>query len=553
MASRAPIDPPTAYGAEWRSSTITITDRASSLRAPWVLNSEQRDLWEMLEKHQHILAVKPRKTGISTAAEFWDVLWTWVYDRARARVRCVIAIDTDAKAIEHAAQILDFCKQLGIKLRSSNAHGVEMEYGSKIECITAGGDDPGRGGQIHRLHVTELPFWRQPRRNYQALRSSCADSAQVLIETTMDLQNDAEWIAKLWDDAGAGTNEFHRHFWRVEDQQSYRSDRPITDEQWAHTIDEGFTDRRAAAWWLTEGMQRSAGSELMLMHDYPQIERHLFAAGLGRVILADPPEAIVDGHLTVHGLRGDDWYIEVYGENVYAMDGFDYVTDSSGKPVVLRTEMIEHSGQVVITVDTAYGVKKTNSIVLAVDKLTRRVLACFADNTIKHDDLARVAQTMREFYSAKRSPTLKKIYFDDVTLVVEADGIGDATGTELVNLSCPHERFYQGDLDKVGNSNSYRCVMAAKTAIEGAKLPAPAILRAECRELVRDEKQHLKGRKDCVMMYGMANLIIDQRPYQHPRDKEVEKERASRVSFEESLRQYEMESGQGGYRPKWGA
>ena len=37
---------------------------------------------------------------------------------------------------------------------------------------------------------------------------------------------------------------------------------------------------------------------------------------------------------------------------------------------------------------------------------------------------------------------------------------------------------------------------------------APSILRTECRELVRDEKQQLSGRKDCVMMYGMANVII---------------------------------------------
>jgi hypothetical protein len=544
--------PVTAFSAYALARGLTISNRHTSLRSAWGPNDEQITLWQMLERYPALFCVKPRKTGISTASELWDVLWTWRHDAGNNPVRCVIAIDTDAKAQEHASQIVDFCKQLSITLKSSNAHGVQLANGSKIDCITAGGEDPGRGGQVHRLHVTELPFWRQPLRNYQALRSSCADTAQVLIETTMDLQNDPEWVAKLWDDAGAGLNEFHRHFWKVEDHRSYRSEKPITDEQWERAKAEGFRRRKAAAWWFHEGLQRCAGSELMLMHDFPQKEEHLFAAGLGRVILADPPVATVDGHLTVHGLRGDDWQIEVYGENVYRMDGFDYVYDAAGHPVVEDTVQIEHSGQVVITIDTAYGVKKTNSIVLAVDKNTRRILACFSDNTIKHDDLARVAQTMREFFSLKRAATFTHIYYDDVTVVCEADGIGDATATELMNIGCPHERFYQGNVDLVGNSNSARCVMAAKTHIEASRFPGPAILRTECRELVRDEKQQLKGRKDCVMMYGMANLVIDERPYQHPLEAASEAARKRRKGFEEALKDYEKERGGAGARPKWG-
>lgn len=544
---------PSAYGVARIAAALTIMSRLTSKREPWHVFDEQVEAWRLMEEHRYLLLAKARKIGISTACELYDVLWTMIQDKDGNRVRCVIAIDTDAKAQEHAAQVIDFCQQLKIKLASTNAHGVTFPNGSRIDCITAGGEDPGRGGQIHRLHITELPFWAQPQKNYQALRSSCADTAAVVIETTMT--SESEWVVRLWDDAISNVNEFHAHFWKVEGHKAYRLDVPITDAEWQTAKDEGFTDRRAAAWWLKHALPNlCAGSDLILMHDFPQKASHLFAAGLGRVILVDPPTAVVDGHLEVHGLRGDTWAIEVYGEHDYLMRGGEYVYDDNGKPIVVDTKQIADSGQVVITVDTAYGVKKTNSIVLAVDKHTRRPLACFADNTILHDDLARVAMTLRDFYSRKRAPTLKHIYNDSVTLVVEDDGIGSATCTALMELGCPHERFHQGNVDLVGNSNASRCITAAKTHIEAGLRGAPAILRAECRELVRDEKQQLKGRKDCVMMYGMANIIIDERPYQHPRDKEAEKERAQRMSFEDSLREHlESAGGSGTIRPPWGS
>lgn len=544
--------PLTALGVERVAQALTISNRHTSTRTRWDVWDEQRTMWRLMETYPRILAAKARKVGISTACELWDVLWTWLQDTEGNRVRTVIAIDTDAKAIEHAAQIQDFARQLKIRLKSSNAHGVEFPNGSKIDCITAGGEDPGRGGTIHRLHITELPFWRQPQRNYQALRSSCSDNAQVVIETTMDLQNDAEWIMKLWDGAVAGDNEFHAHFWKVQDHASYRSDVEITDEEWQICKREGFTDRRAGAYWLKEALQKCAGSMLMLMHDFPQKEAHLFAAGLGRVILADPPAAVVDGYLEVNGLRGDTWNVEVYGEKVYAMNGAEYVYDENGNPVVERIEQIPDSGQVVITVDTAQGVKKTNSIVLAVDKKDRRPLACFWDNTILHDDLARVAQTVREFFSRKRAATLQHVFFDSVTVVIEDDGIGGATCTEAMNIGLPHERWHQGNVGPDGNSLSAACITAAKTHLEAKPVPSPAILRSECRELVRDEKQQLKGRKDCVMMYGLANLIIDRSPYVPPRDKGAEKERRARVSFQDSLKDYEASADGGTVRPKWG-
>jgi hypothetical protein len=301
----------------------------------------------------------------------------------------------------------------------------------------------------------------------------------------------------------------------------------LSDEEFDDCVKEGFTrsedGRCAAAWWLKHALPNLCGGDrVTLFHDYPQHEKHLLAASAGRVIEATPTLAEVDGHLEVIGMRGDVWNIEIYGEH--------------GEP-------IDHSGQVVVTIDSAQGVGKTNSIVLATDKRDRRILAAFWDNTILHDDLARVAQMVAAFFvPRKRSP----YHHDKVTIICEADGAGRFTAHELTFLGVPHELFWQSK-----NNNSERCVVQAKRRIEAKPHGAPLVLQEEADELQRDEKNQLKGRKDCVMMAGVANIIIDERPYEPPIDVVAEKDRRNRMSFQESLRDHDMSNRRGG-RPKWG-
>lgn len=302
----------------------------------------------------------------------------------------------------------------------------------------------------------------------------------------------------------------------------------LTDEMFDYCVKEGFsrTDdgRCAAAWWLLHALPNLCGGDrTTLQHDYPQRPEHLLAASSGRVIEATPSLAEIDGHLEVMGMRGDLWSIEIYGR-----DGEPY----------------DHSGQVVIAIDSAQGVGKTNSIVLAVDKRDRRPLACFWDNTILHDDLARVAQMVAQFFAPrKRSP----YHHDKVTIICEADGAGRFTAHELTFLGVPHELFWQSK-----ENNSERCVVQAKRRIEARPHGAPLVLQEECDELRRDEKNQLKGRKDCIMMYGIANIIIDDRPYEPPVDIVAEKERRNRMSFQQSLQDHDASNRRGG-RPRWGA
>lgn len=527
----------TAWGMEHLARCCTLANRATGERTPWVPYAEQCELWTLLERYPYLLIAKPRKTGISTATEHVDLHWTFNADRSGNRVRAVFAINDDTKAGEHLEQYADFADQLKMPghrvVRSKGDYSIKFRNGSRIDCVTAGGDTPGRGGTIHRLHVTELPFWAKPRKSYQHLRSACADNARVIIETTMDSTDPDGFTERLWDDAEAGRNEFHAHFWSVEAHQSYRLPGTlITDAEWAMCQREGFTSRSAAAWWLKHALANLAGGDMMsLMHDYPQKKEHLFAVGTGRVITITPPPAIVTQHLHVPGIFGDMWRVELYGEEYW---------DPAAKRPSIRT--IRHSGQVVVSVDTAMGRKKTNSVIWATDKRDRRPLAALWSNTIRYDDIGSVAASTRNHFSTRSK---------NAALVVENDGVGDATCNRLDVLSVPYEPFTQTGKDaetKVGNQE--RCITATKRRCEGGLRASPQILRDEVKKFVRNEKGEYEGAKDAIMTFGIGLVWIADHPYETGPDPEAIKERASRVYLQERLQEDRVNNG--AKRPKWG-
>lgn len=513
----------TAWGLSRLARSLTIGDRRSGDRQPWHPHPEQEELWELLERHRRLLIAKPRKIGISTGVELDDLVWTHAADRAGNRVRTVVAIDTDDKAMEHAEQFEDWIEQWKIAGAKAHGHGITLRNGSAIDCITAGGRQPGRGGTIHRLHVTELPYWSKPRRNYQALRSSCVDSAIVCIETTMTTTDEDGFCEELWALARAGRNEFHAHFWKVQDHESYKADPALlTPEQWETARAHGFSDKRAAAWWFYEALpNRCAGDFLQLLHDFPQCEEDLFAAGEGRVILVTPPMAHVHSHLTIPGVRGDTWSIEVYGEG--------FIDELTGR---WMAGPIRHSGQCVVSVDTAGGKGRTDSIVIVQDKRDGRPLACFASNLVLYDDLARVAQVARDAFSTVVAAA---------DLAVEDNGIGDATCQELDKLGVPHWRFHQ-DADM-----QEQCIAATKTRIEAGMRGAPRVLRDEVKRFVKEEGNY-RGKKDAIMAYGIGQVHARTRPFVPVYNPE---ERANRVHLEDRLRE-DMARGENVKRPKWG-
>lgn len=486
------------------SRLLTLMDRDTSERVPWEPRPEQDRVWELMEAHKHLLISKPRRTGMSVACTLPEVVGALAADERGDTVLHVCAIDTDDKAGHQARVAVDFAQQLEGRIRP-NDHGFTLPAsGSEVVYITAGGKMAGRGTSIHHLRCTELPFWRDPRNSFQSLRSA-AHSASIIIETTMDV--DKQGFARgMWrgqrrdEETGAQIAvgpEFHRHFFSVEDQGSYRLDPDlITAEEWAHASGRhGFTDRGAAAWWLAHALPNLCqGDWSRLMHDYPQSEWHLFAATTGRVITVTPRVAPVVDRIPVPGMGGKVWGVDVY------------------------VPPARCSGNVLVSVDTAYGVNKTRSVVLVTDVSDGRILAGFASPLIVYDDLARVAQMAWHTYR-EGMPKVPLVH-GRCDVIIEINGIGHSTAHEAGKIGLPFIAMDQLKNYHVHGADA--CVKAVKRKIEvvgpdGLSLVAgPPELAEECDSLTKQGGK-LEGLKDVIMTYGMALVrrielgIIDER------------------------------------------
>lgn len=216
----------------WRlARSCTIMNRETSQRAPWKCNGEQVELWDEMYRHPWLMWLKPRKVGISLAGAFALLLETEAADHVGNRMRSVFAIDQDSKALEHLERLADFCDQLELtcRVRRSAPYSVVFPHGSHVDCLTMGSDEPGRGGDIHRAQITELPFAAHPERAYHAIRSAMTDQAPLLIETT--ITTTCPFTVALWrgmrrdptsKKVEAVSPELHRHVSFVADQKSYR-------------------------------------------------------------------------------------------------------------------------------------------------------------------------------------------------------------------------------------------------------------------------------------------------------------------------------------------
>jgi hypothetical protein len=515
--------------------------RADGTRSPWRPYHEQDELFTLLEQHLALFIAKPRKTGISTGSEFIDVLETMAADEEGNRIRTVFAIDTDDKTYEHCAQLADFAAQLEIE-HDAKDQWITFPNGSEIVCITAGGKQPGRGGTIHRLHVTELPFWKDPKGNYQALRSSCIDRPRITIETTLDPRS--KFCMDLWrgvdEDGRALGPEFHRHFWKVEHHIAYRLprvERPtgadafldidghvviLTSEQWKFAQDEGFTRKDAAAWWLHHALPNlCAGDAVQLMHDYPQCERHLFQAAAGRVIKATPKVLEPIAVTVVPGVGGDQWRVHVY------------------------VPKEETSGQLLIGVDTAQARGVSRSVVVVVDKRSGRICASFASAHILEDDLAAIVQVLQhdyEYRDVRGNLTVP-------LALIEDNGIGTATVHQAQRRGVIFQTVTQrGDKH---TTTTEECISAAKRAIEAGIGYGPRELAEECDELRREDDGSFVGRKDMIVAYGicMRRREVDGHAAVDPA---AEKLRKDRGSFRAELRAYLRKKSASAARPKWG-
>lgn len=455
---------------------LTITDFETGVRTPWVPSRAQIEAWKASEAHQRIFIGKPRRAYISTAFDLEDALFTLACDGIGQRVRTGVMLDVEDKVTERMWQMADFLQQLGVKCRATDYY-IEFPNKSEIVGLTAGGKRAAASTGFQRMRYSEFSYYDDP----QAMAATSASVGKLgheVIETTVDLgAANGSQARVFWRDP---QNAFHKLFIPFEWLTQYQADpSTITDEQWAHAQTEGFTDRAFAAYWLGVLLPNKCGGDsIQLMHEFPQVERHMFAISTGRWIKNSPDVVAPISSWNVLGIRGDDWPVLVYREP-------------------------KDCGRCFIGVDTAEGKGRDRCVCVVVDETDWRIVALCVSNRMVFDDLARVTLEVQQKYTKAGVAPLA---------IIEEMGIGSATVVAASNLGVIH------DVHTPTDETKYRGLLLSKMAVESGLLVGPMELTEECDELHRDPiTGKFKGRKDILMAYGFCAQRMEEAPWLKPK------------------------------------
>jgi hypothetical protein len=482
-------------GIKYLARKMEIQDHGGTLMVPWEPYEEQEALWDALCGEDSVNILKPRQTGISTAGDWYDTLWTALQDCLGGQVTCALIWDTRKKAKEQISKCASFASQLGLPLSESTKESITFTGGSRVEAYTAGALGGARSLSFQRVHASEVPWWQGASETWAALQPSLGLGASDLIETTMEMSGEP-LAADLW----RKDNSRFKLFFSFEQHSTYRMDPDRgpgelseEDEEWLRN--EGFTDRWSMAWWIWRLRNKMNGDIHRMFREYPQLERHAFSLAAGRWVRANPK--VVPALWTMDVESGQ-------GDGVWTVDWWAQIEETS----------MQH----VIIVDTAHGVGGDRSVVTVLDKASDSIIAHFADNFCHRDDLALVAvavqiKLQRQVQYLRKNK--KQRWLPDIPIVVETNGPGGYTYESIVaegGWAIPWQTGSEND------ATSYACLLAAKRGVEHGRYYGPKVLEEECDRLHR--KVHADGRtgpwvgpKDTLMTLGIGSLWIEKNPF----------------------------------------
>lgn len=485
------------------ASQLRIVDHISGASSPWMLNDEQRAYLEASALHKFIFVAKSRQVGMTTVVEVDDVLFTACADADGHRVRCGIVVDTDEKTRERMALAADFCTQLGAGA-VANTNRIVFPNGSEIVGMTAGGTRAGASTTFQRLHLSELPYWSDPAETYSALMPALSPGGMCVIESTMDTKT--PFARDLW----RAENQYKKLFFPVEGHREYR--RPAgelssTDETWL--TGEGFTEPEAMAWWIWARDNLCGGDVVRTMREFPQRPEHMFQSAEARWVRTTPKVLDPIDKVRVIGVT-EDWHLLVYQ-----------------KPQ-------DTTGDILIGVDVATGKGRDRSVVAVVDRISRRLCACFCSDLVLGDDVAKVAHAAWVYYSREEhDPKTGGTKLHRPLVLIEENGVGAAVTQPASRMGLPHEAFNTDEASK------YQGLSEAKRAVESGVLCGPKELAEECDSLYRDVHGSWKGHKDVLMAAGFCYRRIVANPvaFGPPVDTNIERKVNGKKMLLQAMRQ----------------
>lgn len=463
----------------------------------WIPNAEQRELWEACEEHERCYALKPRQIGATTAVCLADLLFVVMNEALGHVVRVGLVWDTDPKAVDKLELIALMAGQLGIACDASR-NEIRFPGGSKILAFSAGGKRAGASLTFHRLHMSELPHWRDAQAAWTSLEPALVRGGRVVIETTMGLGQPI--AVNLWRKPG----RFHKVFFSVEQHEEYREDPVGMDaEVEAWLVSEGFTNRRTMAF-LAMKLEENGGDRVELLREFPRTDAQAFASADGRWIKKTPP--VLEHRAVV--VTGARLHAEVDPVTNMLLEPRS-VPFTLRAPLKVFVEPKACSGQVLIGVDTGGGVGKDGSTVAVTDKRDGRLLASFKDNECTTDDLADVAMAAWALYHRELPPPYpgaKSPAPLRPEVLVEVDGMGITTLQALHRRGCPAVAI------NTTEATRYAGLLAVKVAIEGERLAGPKELADEADGLHTKDGM-FKGPKDLAMAIGFCLVRLASAPF----------------------------------------
>lgn len=181
------------------------------------------------------VVLKPRQVAITTIEVARDI-WFWL-TRPGSKVVVVCQSSTDHGPLNDVSSkirlMLESLERANVALhwRTFSSHEWSLEgRDGVLRIVEAGASEAaaqkkGRGGTVHRLHVTEVAFFEYADQTLNALLESVPDrkhGSEVVFESTAN--GAAGWFFEQYDAAKHGRSGYRAHFLRWLDFDEYATD-----------------------------------------------------------------------------------------------------------------------------------------------------------------------------------------------------------------------------------------------------------------------------------------------------------------------------------------
>jgi Terminase RNaseH-like domain/Terminase large subunit, T4likevirus-type, N-terminal len=183
----------------------------------FVLNPQQQEFNDLLEKNRYLIISKSRQGGFSTYA-LGRALWQAIRFE-NSNILIVSYKQDSSMALFEKLKMMNrdldkFREKYGTKLfpatKRDNRNELLLKNGSRITCVVAGNKDVGRGSTYSMIHLSEFAFYQnQEKQLLSAEQALAKGSGKLVIETT---SNGFNFYQKLFMSAWKGESKYKAFF-----------------------------------------------------------------------------------------------------------------------------------------------------------------------------------------------------------------------------------------------------------------------------------------------------------------------------------------------------